>query len=97
LIYASASGWFTNNEGISSQSPSLPGTDFMVQAYSGVAHKISRACGTRGGTLFTALDVLGGIIAAQGITAALLNRQLSHAGAKVTSSLLGAAILLCSD
>lgn len=97
LIYAYASGWFMNNEGISSQSPSLPGTDFMVQAYSGVAHKISQACGTRGGTLFTALDVLGGIIAAQGITAALLNRQLSHAGARVTSSLLGAAILLCSD
>ncbi len=97
LIYAHASGWFTDGGEISSRSPSLPGTDFMVQAYSGVAQKISRTCGTQGGTLFTALDVLGGVIAAQGITAALLNRQLNCAGAKVTSSLLGAAILLCSD
>lgn len=80
LIYAHASGWFTDGGEISLRSPSLPGTDFMVQAYSGVAQKISRTCGTQGGTLFTALDVLGGVIAAQGITAALLNRQLNCAG-----------------
>lgn len=97
LVYAYAAGWSAYDGGAYAQSPAMPGTDFMVQAYSGVAQKISRACGTRGGTLFTVLDVLGGIIAAQGITAALLNRQLNCAGARVTSSLLSAATLLCSD
>ena len=96
LVYAYAAGWSADG-GAYAQSPAMPGTDFMVQAYSGVAQKISQACGTRGGTLFTVLDVLGGIIAAQGITAALLNRQLNRTGARVTSSLLGAATLLCSD
>ncbi|MBS0423565.1 MAG: CoA transferase [Proteobacteria bacterium] len=95
LVYAYAAGWATDGDA-HVRSPAMPGTDFMVQAYSGVAQKISQACGTQGGTLFTILDVLGGVIAAQGITAALLNRQLSRAGARVTSSLLSAATVLCS-
>ena len=97
LVYAYAAGWSADGKGVHAQPPAMPGTDFMVQAYSGVAQKISQACGRRGGTLFTVLDVLGGIIAAQGVAAALLNRQLNRAGARVTSSLLSAATLLCSD
>lgn len=97
LVYAYAAGWSADGRGAHAQPPAMPGTDFMVQAYSGVAQKISQACGRRGGTLFTVLDVLGGIIAAQGVAAALLNRQLNRAGARVTSSLLSAATLLCSD
>lgn len=96
LIYAYAAGWSTNG----SADPflnSIPGTDFMTQAYSGVARKISQACGTRGGSLFTVLDVLGGVIAAQGATAALLKKDLDNVGGKVTSSLLSAATLLCID
>lgn len=71
-----------------------PGTDFTVQAWSGVAAQIAAASGTRGGTLFTALDVLGGVISAQGICAALLDRELHGQGGQVHSSLLGAADLL---
>ncbi len=96
LVYAYAAGWTTDENSCSSLD-SIPGTDFMVQAYSGVAQKISKHCGTQGGSLFTLLDVLGGVVAAQGITIALLNRCLHHAGTKVTSSLLSAATLLCSD
>lgn len=96
LVYAHAAGW-SSNGGFSSRLNTLPGTDFMVQAYSGVAHKISQACGTRGGTLFTVLDVLGGVIAAQGITIGLFNRFRNHTGGKVTSSLLSTATLLCSE
>ncbi|MBX3616156.1 CoA transferase [Nitrosomonas sp.] len=96
LVYAYAAGW--SNDGDSSfRLNAIPGTDFMVQAHSGVAHKISQACGIRGGTLFTVLDLLGGVVAAQGITIALLNRYLNHTGGKVTSSLLSAATLLCSE
>ncbi|UJP05119.1 MAG: CoA transferase [Nitrosomonas sp.] len=97
LIYAYAAGWSTQDGDARTPSDPIPGTDFMVQAYSGVAHKISQACGSRGGSLFTLLDVLGGVIAAQGITVALLNRFMNRRGGKVTSSLLSAATLLCSE
>ena len=87
LVHAYAGGW--------GDAPvSAPGTDFTVQAWSGVAERIARASGTRGGTLFTALDVLGGVISAQGICAALLDRSLHGRGNQVHSSLLGAADLL---
>lgn len=96
LIYAYAGGWSTDSaEHISSSA--LPGTDFMAQAYSGIAQKIAKASGIQGGSLFTVLDVLGGVIAAQGICVALLNRCMNNVGAKVTSSLMSAATLLCAD
>jgi crotonobetainyl-CoA:carnitine CoA-transferase CaiB-like acyl-CoA transferase len=75
----------------------MPGTDFMAQAYSGVAGKVAGVGSSRGGSLFTVLDVLGGAVAAQGITIALLNRCMNNAGAKVTSSLMSAATLLCAE
>ncbi|SFE34720.1 CoA transferase [Nitrosomonas sp. Nm166] len=96
LVYAYAAGWSTD-ENTYSPLHSIPGTDFMVQAYSGVADKISKTCGTQGGSLFTLLDVLGGAIAAQGITIALLNQCMNGVSTKVTSSLLSAATLLCAD
>jgi crotonobetainyl-CoA:carnitine CoA-transferase CaiB-like acyl-CoA transferase len=96
LIYAYAGGWSTDSaEHISSST--MPGTDFMAQAYSGIAQKIAKASGIEGGSLFTVLDVLGGVIAAQGICVALLNRCMNNGGAKVTSSLMSAATLLCAD
>ncbi|HDS1737547.1 MULTISPECIES: CoA transferase [Pseudomonas] len=87
LIHAYAGGW-------GDAQVDAPGTDFTVQAWSGVASRIASASGTRGGTLFTALDVLGGVISAQGICAALLERELHGHGSQVHSSLLGAADLL---
>ncbi|SEL40670.1 CoA transferase [Nitrosovibrio tenuis] len=96
LIYAYAAGWSTDSAGHASSS-SMPGTDFMTQAYSGVARKIAENSGTRGGSLFTVLDVLGGVVAAQGATIALLNRCMNNTGARVTSSLMSAATLLCAD
>ncbi|ANJ72421.1 CoA transferase [Ralstonia insidiosa] len=90
LVYAYAGGWGDGEQ-------ALPGTDFVVQAYSGIAHKIARASHTDGGSLFTVLDVLGGAVAAQGVTAALLSRSLLPAGLRMESSLLGAASLLCTE
>ena len=96
LVYAYAGGWATDcAEHVPSNS--MPGTDFMAQAYSGVAGKVAGTGSSRGGSLFTVLDVLGGVVAAQGITIALLNRCMNNAGAKVTSSLMSAATLLCAD
>ncbi|WP_156972392.1 CoA transferase [Nitrosospira sp. NpAV] len=96
MIYAYAAGWATDSAAHSPSSP-MPGTDFMTQAYSGVAKRIAEASGTLGGSLFTVLDVLGGVVAAQGITLALLNRCMNSAGGKVTSSLMSASTLLCAD
>jgi CoA:oxalate CoA-transferase len=90
LVYAYAGGWGPNSQ------HGLPGTDFMVQAYSGLAREIAQACGTRGGSLFTVLDVLGGVMASQGVVSALLARQLKGQGVSVYSSLEGAAALLCA-
>ncbi len=96
LIYAYAGGWATDSAA-HFPSSQMPGTDFMAQAYSGIAKKIAETSDTRGGSLFTILDVLGGVVAAQGITIALLNRCMNNMGAKVTSSLMSAATLLCAD
>ncbi|HVW64065.1 MAG TPA: CoA transferase [Nitrosospira sp.] len=96
LIYAYAAGWATDRPALCPSNP-MPGTDFMAQAYSGVAGKIAEAPGTHRGSLFTILDVLGGVISAQGVTVALLHRCMNNAAAKVTSSLVSAATLLCAD
>lgn len=90
LVYAYAGGW--GNAPVTA-----PGTDFTVQAWSGVAHAIATASGTRGGSLFTVLDVLGGTIAALGVTAALLKRTTTGGSIKIASSLLGSADLLMQD
>lgn len=91
LVYAYAGGWGKHGE------IQLTGTDFMVQAWSGVADLIGQHSQTCGGSLFTALDVLGGVIAAQGVVAALLNREVKKQGTNIESSLLGAANLLCAS
>ncbi|NOQ34332.1 MAG: carnitine dehydratase, partial [Methylococcaceae bacterium] len=96
LIYAYASGWTS-----AGQTPealkSIPGTDFTTQAYSGIASKVAKNSGTNGGSLFTILDVLGGVVASQGISIALLNRCLNKVGANVSTSLLSTATLLSAD
>lgn len=92
LVYAYAGGWGTNS-GLND----MPGTDFMVQAWSGVAHQIAHASPGIGGSLFTVLDVMGGVVAAQGIGAALLGRALNGESGRVDSSLAGAATLLCRE
>ncbi|MCX7068153.1 MAG: CoA transferase [Methylococcales bacterium] len=92
LIYAHAAGWATDNT-----EHTLLGTDFITQAYSGVAQQIAQQSGKLGGSLFTVLDVLGGVVAAQGITAALLERQLNNKRIQVKSSLISAATLLCAE
>lgn len=92
LIYAHAGGWSTET-----CEHNLLGTDFVTQAYSGVAQQIAQQSGKRGGSLFTVLDVLGGVVAAQGITVALLDHQLHNNRIQVKSSLISAATLLCAE
>lgn len=87
LVYAYAGGW-------GAVPVAAPGTDFTVQAWTGVAEAIAMASGTHAGSLFTVLDVLGGVVASLGVVAALLRRATGGAGGRVESSLLGTADLL---
>ncbi|WP_288130845.1 CoA transferase [Microbulbifer sp.] len=89
LVYTHAGAWGQLDGALD-----IPGTDFTVQAYSGLADLIGRTGGHGGGTLFTALDLLGGILAAQGVLLGLLSRSFCHRGGEANTSLLGAATLL---
>ncbi len=91
LVYARASGW-----GRAEPPGSASGTDFMVQAHSGVAERIGSPATPRG-SLMTLLDILGGQTCAQGILAALLARQLTGSGQCVNTSLLDAAEALLAE
>ncbi|MFJ8773933.1 CoA transferase [Streptomyces microflavus] len=91
LIYAWASAWDRAPDG-----PRPPGTDPMVQAWSGVADTVRTPDGNPAPSLVTLLDLLGGHIAAESVLAALLARESGAATGRlrVDSSLLGASRVL---
>jgi crotonobetainyl-CoA:carnitine CoA-transferase CaiB-like acyl-CoA transferase len=85
-LYVHASGW----GGIAL--PDLPpGTDFMVQARSGLADLLSPPGRPPSGSLMTLLDVLGGLLAAEAAVAGLVLHQRTGAHVAAESSLFGAA------
>lgn len=67
------------------------GTDFMVQARTGVGEAVRPEGETPAPSLMTLLDVLGGLIGAEAVLAGLLLRERTGHGVRVDSSLLGAA------
>ncbi|HEP7962668.1 TPA: CoA transferase [Pseudomonas aeruginosa] len=85
IVYASASG--------TGRSP-LPtdpiATDFMIQAFSGVAAAIGKV-GNGSGSLLTIIDVIGGAAAAEAITAALYAAKNGVTCIDVDSAMAGAA------
>lgn len=89
LVYAYTSGWADR------PLPGAPmGTDFMVQARTGVG-EVARPDGEPPApSLMTLLDVLGGLLGAGAVLAGLLLRERAGCGVRVESSLLGAAELL---
>ncbi|MFF7142077.1 CoA transferase [Streptomyces nodosus] len=88
LVYAYTSGW-------ADRLPGAPmGTDFMVQARTGVGEAARPADEPPAPSLMTLLDVLGGLTGAEAVLAGLLLRQRTGAGVRVDSSLLGAADVL---
>ncbi|WBB98906.1 MULTISPECIES: CoA transferase [unclassified Solwaraspora] len=89
LVYTYASGW-----GDARGSDPPPGTDFMVQAYAGLGAQLRPAGEPPAGSLMTMLDVLGGLVAAQGVLAGLVAGHRDGRGQRVDSSLLSAAGVL---
>ncbi|GAB2773361.1 CoA transferase [Amycolatopsis magusensis] len=86
LVYASASGW---GDAFGDRAPL--GTDYLVQAHSGLAAAL-RPSGAP--SLMTLTDVLGGLVCAEGVLAALLDRVRTGQGARVDSSLYSATSLI---
>lgn len=88
LVYAYTSGW-------AGRLPDAPlGTDFMVQARTGVGDAIRPDGEPATPSLMTLLDVLGGLLGTEAVLAGLLLREREGCGVRVDSSLLGAAELL---
>ncbi|NJP29542.1 CoA transferase [Microbispora hainanensis] len=88
LVYAYTSGW-------AGRLPDAPlGTDFMVQARSGLAEAVRPSGEAPAPSLMTLLDVFGGLIGAEAVLAGLLLRERERRGVRVDSSLLGAAEML---
>jgi crotonobetainyl-CoA:carnitine CoA-transferase CaiB-like acyl-CoA transferase len=89
LVYAWASGWGD------AMGPTPPvGTDYLVQAHSGLAAAVRPAHEPPAPSLMTLTDVLGGLVCAQGVLAALLARLRTGKGGRVDSSLYSAAALV---
>ncbi|WHT22864.1 CoA transferase [Crossiella sp. CA-258035] len=89
LVYAWASGWGAE---LGARPPL--GTDFMVQAYSGLAAEVRPPREPATTSLMTLTDILGGLVCAQGVLAGLLARFREGRGRRVDSSLLSAAAVL---
>ncbi|MER5650576.1 CoA transferase [Streptosporangium sp. NPDC002524] len=88
LVYAYTSGW-------AGRLADVPlGTDFMVQARTGVGEAVRPAGEVAAPSLMTLLDVLGGLLGAEAVLAGLLLRERDGRGVRVDSSLLGAAEVL---
>ncbi|RSS38137.1 CoA transferase [Streptomyces sp. WAC08241] len=85
LVYAYTGGW-------GGRVPDAPmGTDFMVQARTGVGEAVRPEGEPPAPSLMTLLDVLGGLHGAEAVLAGLLLRERTGRGVRVDSSLLGAA------
>ena len=90
LVYAHAGGWADVHP-----EPQPMGTDYLVQAYTGVAALLAEPGRRPAPTLMTITDVLGALISAEGTIAGLLARARTGTGVRVETGLVDAARLLC--
>ncbi|GAB3439391.1 hypothetical protein GCM10027436_21530 [Actinophytocola sediminis] len=88
LVYAWASGW---GDALGPRPPL--GTDYLVQAHSGLAALVGDRATP---SLMTLTDVLGGLVSATGVLAGLLAGARTGDGQRVDSSLLSSALLCCA-
>ncbi|WP_030379570.1 MULTISPECIES: CoA transferase [unclassified Streptomyces] len=89
LVYAWASGW---GDTLGPRPPL--GTDYLVQAHSGLAAALRPADEPPAPSLMTLTDVLGGLLCAQAVLAALLERARTGEGRRADSSLYSASLLV---
>ncbi|MFF9109961.1 CoA transferase [Streptomyces sp. NPDC014805] len=90
LVYAWASGF---GDAFGDRPPPL-GTDYLAQVHGGLAAAVRPADQPPAPSLMTLTDVLGGLVCAQGVLAALAARETTGRGCRVDSSLLSAAAVV---
>ncbi|WP_062213534.1 CoA transferase [Streptomyces sp. NBRC 109706] len=90
LVHAGASGF---GDAFGAARPPI-GTDYLAQVHSGLAAALRPAPEPPAPSLLTLTDVLGGLLCAYGVLAALLRRADTGRGARVESSLYSAAWLV---
>jgi len=96
LVYAQAGAWGGVWRGVWGDAAPPLGTDFMVQAHSGLAEALGEPEAPRP-SLMTLLDLFGAQVCTEGVLAGLAQRYLDGRGARVESSLLGAADVLLAE
>jgi crotonobetainyl-CoA:carnitine CoA-transferase CaiB-like acyl-CoA transferase len=89
LVYGAISGW-----GPETPPGSPVGTDFLVQAHAGLGDVLNPPGEAPFPSLLTVTDVLGALVAAEGVLAALVRRERTGLGARVETSLYSAAMEL---
>ncbi|PPS73452.1 hypothetical protein BV882_16115 [Streptomyces sp. 46] len=89
LVYAWASGF---GDAFGDRPPL--GTDYLAQVHGGLAAAVRPADQPPAPSLMTLTDVLGGLVCAQGVLAALAARETTGRGSRVDSSLVSAAALV---
>lgn len=89
LVYVHASGW---GGALGSRPP--VGTDYLVQAYTGLGAALAPADAEPAPSLVTMCDVMGALTAAEGVLAGLVQRELEGRGCRVDTSLLSGAMAL---
>lgn len=90
LVYAEASGWGSHPP------PCTIAGDFLVQAYAACGDGLNSPGEPPFPSPLTLVDVTGGLVACEGILAALYLRELTGHGSKVETSLLAGAMWLQS-
>ncbi|MBX9390457.1 CoA transferase, partial [Streptomonospora nanhaiensis] len=90
LVYAYAGGW-----GEAPDAEGLLGTDFLVQAHSGLGALVRPEGEPPAPSLMTLTDVLGALTCVEGVLAGLLARLRTGSGQRVDTSLYDAALVLC--
>lgn len=89
LVYAHAGGWADLMP-----APQPLATDYLVQAHCGVAALAAGPGERPAPSLLTLTDVLGGLICAEGVVAALVARARTGVGVRIETALVDAARLI---
>ncbi|HEV7990871.1 MAG TPA: CoA transferase [Gemmatimonadaceae bacterium] len=89
LVYAHASGW-----GEEERDDSAIAGDYLVQAHAGCAHGVTPDGASPRPSRVAFVDILGGLIACEGVLAALYQRERTGRGCRVDTSLLSGADML---
>ncbi|HEX6903890.1 MAG TPA: CoA transferase [Thermoanaerobaculia bacterium] len=87
LVYAHASGWGKDGDG------AIAG-DYLVQAHAGCGEGLNPEDEPPFPSRLTLIDVMGGLLACEGILAGLYLRERDGRGRRVDTSLLGGALTL---